>query len=392
MGQNEAGRLLAPACGTGRGSGMDGTGDYRVLAIDDSRINCALIRRVLESAGYQVTTAQSGPEGRRLAQELRPHLILLDIEMPGEDGFLTISKLKQNSDTSSIPVIFLSGVSDVESKVTGFDLGAVDFITKPFEPAEIRARTKLHIKMSQAMQAVLDQQRQQLQQLVDAQQQMLVRPADIPEAKFAVLYRALHEAGGDFYSASRISEQVHGYFVGDVSGHDVSTSYLTAAINVLLKQNCSPLYTPSESMRIINTVLRQSLDHHKFLAATYLQVDRQNREAITINMGNPPLLMVPADGNDRFITARGAPLGMFPNSFYDSCVIPCAPGDRFYLFSDGFLEARGTVWSVEMWKLPQAARDLHGVGLEESIGRLRDFFTGEGAELNDDLVILATEV
>ncbi len=371
---------------------MNANGDYRVLAIDDSRINCAIIARILAAAGYEVTTTQSGPEGRKIAEKLHPHIILLDIEMPGEDGFITISKLKEHPETANIPVIFLSGVSDVDSKVTGFELGAVDFITKPFEPAEIRARTKLHIKMSQAMQAVLEQQRQQLQQLVDAQQQMLIRPTDMPDAKFAVQYQALHEAGGDFYSASRISEQVYGYFVGDVSGHDISTSYLTAAINVLLKQNCSPLYTPAESMRIINSVLRQSLDRHKFLAATYLQVDRQNREAVAINMGNPPLLFVPADGNDRFITARGAPLGMFPNSFYDSCVIPCAPGDRFYLFSDGMLEAQGRVWSVEMWRLPLAARGLQKLSLEDSIVRLREYFTGIGGALNDDLVILATEV
>lgn len=371
---------------------MDGKDDYQVLAIDDSRINCAMISRILAAVGYRVTTAQSGSEGRRIAAKLHPHIILLDIEMPGEDGFATIAKLKENPDTATIPVIFLSGISDVESKVAGFDLGAVDFITKPFEPAEIRARTKLHIKMSQAMQAVLEQQQQQLKQLVDAQQQMLVQPADLPEARFACCYQALHEAGGDFYSVSRISEHVYGYFVGDVAGHDISTSFITAAINVLLKQNCSPLYTPSESMRIINSVLRQSLDHHKFLAATYLQVDRQNMEATVITMGNPPLLYVPLDRCDRFIAARGAPLGMFPNTFYDSYVVKCQPGDRFFLFSDGLLEAQGKVWSIEMWRLPLAAIHLHGETLEDGVDRLRTFFTSEGAVLNDDLVILATEV
>lgn len=371
---------------------MNDSGDYHVLAIDDSRINCAMIKRVLAAAGYQVSTALSGEEGRKAALELHPHIILLDIEMPGEDGFSTIVKLKDNPDTANIPVIFLSGVSDVDSKVQGFELGAVDFITKPFEPAEIRARTKLHIRMSQAMQALLKQQQEQLKVLEDAQHQMLVRPEEIPDAKFAVYYQSLEAAGGDFYAVSRISEQVYGYFVGDVSGHDISTSYLTSAINVLLKQNCSPLYTPAESMRIINSVLRRSLDNRKFLAATYLQVDRQNLEATVINMGNPPLLMVPGDRNDRFITARGAPLGMFPNSFYDSYIVKCAPGDRFYLFSDGLLETNGKVWSVEMWRLPAAAQFLHGKSLEESITSLREYFTTGDAKISDDLVILGTEV
>lgn len=371
---------------------MSGQMDFTVLAIDDSRINCALIRKVLSAAGYRVHLAQSGPQGRRLAAELRPHLILLDIEMPGEDGFATISKLKENHDTAAIPVIFLSGVSDVESKVMGFELGAVDFITKPFEAAEIRARTKLHIKMSMAMRALIEQQKDKLRQLGDAQQKMLVAPEEIPEARFSVLYRSLNEAGGDFYSVTRISEDVYGYFVGDVSGHDLSTSYITAAINVLLKQNCSPLYTPGESMRMINSVLCQTLEARKFLAATYLQIDRRNMRATLINMGNPPVLFVPLKGRERFITVRAAPLGMFAASFFDSYEFPVSTGDRLFMYSDGLLETSGQVWSVEMWRLPQAAATLRGGDLAGDIGRLRDYFIIDEDELKDDLVILGTEV
>lgn len=366
--------------------------DYRVLAVDDSRINCAMIAKILVKAGYRVETAMSGAEARKKALDWKPHLILLDIEMPDEDGFVTISKLKEVPETAGIPVIFLSGVTDVQSKVQGFNLGAVDFITKPFEPEEIKARTKLHIKLSLATQALIEQQRQKLKQLGDAQHQMLVQPEDLPEAKFSVIYRPLNEAGGDFYSVVRISEHVYGYFVGDVSGHDLSTSYITAAINVLLKQNCSPLYTPSESMRQINTILRQTLDQRKFLAATYLQIDRQNHLATLINMGNPPLLCLPVDGEPFIRTVRGAPLGMFAQSFYDSFQFEVNDGDRFFLYSDGILETEGKVWAAEMWRLIFAGDAMRQASLTVALDRLIGYFVKDNSVVKDDVVVLGTEV
>ncbi len=121
---------------------------YKILIVDDSRMNRVLLKKYLCDAGYQVVEAENGKVGRELARSECPDLILLDIQMPVEDGFEAIGKLKMDGYTAQIPVIFLSGISDVAYKVAGFENGAVDFITKPFDAEEVKARVKVHIKIS----------------------------------------------------------------------------------------------------------------------------------------------------------------------------------------------------------------------------------------------------
>ncbi|NEN92988.1 MAG: response regulator, partial [Okeania sp. SIO3H1] len=97
--------------------------------------------------GYEVTTAISGERAlKQISYEL-PELILLDIQMPGMDGFETCKKLKENPETKDIPIIFMTAMADSESIVKGFTLGAVDYITKPFQVTEVLARVKTHINL-----------------------------------------------------------------------------------------------------------------------------------------------------------------------------------------------------------------------------------------------------
>ena len=102
-----------------------------ILIVDDSQLNVTLLDAILRPAGYRTLKALSGQEGRRLAQQHQPAMILLDITMPGEDGFTTCRILKSDPRTADIPVIFISALTGAESKVSGFSTGAVDYITKP---------------------------------------------------------------------------------------------------------------------------------------------------------------------------------------------------------------------------------------------------------------------
>jgi DNA-binding response OmpR family regulator len=120
-----------------------------ILIIDDNPVNSALLETILEKDGYQTLQAENGPDGRVLAQVHLPDLILLDIMMPDECGFETCGALKLDPRTAGIPVIFLSGINEAEEKVKGLALGAVDYITKPFNREELRARTRLHIGLKQ---------------------------------------------------------------------------------------------------------------------------------------------------------------------------------------------------------------------------------------------------
>lgn len=121
-----------------------------VLAVDDSPEVHALLAVRLKPEGLRLVTAQSYEEGLALATELQPDLILLDVDMPVHSGLDLCRRLKAEPSTASIPVIFLTGADDVDTKVHGFDLGAVDYVTKPFHPAELRARVRAALRMKRA--------------------------------------------------------------------------------------------------------------------------------------------------------------------------------------------------------------------------------------------------
>ena len=365
---------------------------YKILIVDDSKVNRILLRKLLQETGYDVLEAENGFIGREVAFREQPDLILLDIQMPVEDGFETIGRLKINPHTAQIPVIFLSGLSAVSSKVEGLERGAVDFITKPFDPAEVRARVKVHLKLSVGIKALVENQRVKLEQLSSAQQQMLVRPEDIPGANFYARYIPLSDAGGDFYSVIELNADQYGYFLGDVSGHDISTSYITAALNALLLQNCTALNTSAEAMSMINKVLCQTLESHKFLAATYLHLNRVAMKATLINMGNPPLLYIDNKGESRIIISKGSVLGIFEDALFSEYEFEVSKGDKIIMFSDGILESSGDVWSAYMDDLIQAAKAMRGGDLKGSVGKLCDYFVSEGTEITDDIAILALEV
>jgi signal transduction histidine kinase len=118
-----------------------------VLIVDDNPANLGVLSDTLDQAGLEIWVAQSGKVALERVKYALPHLILLDVMMPEIDGFETCRQLKANPETKDIPVIFMTALSDIANKVEGFQLGAVDYITKPFQQEEVLARIKLHLKL-----------------------------------------------------------------------------------------------------------------------------------------------------------------------------------------------------------------------------------------------------
>ncbi|GAP98029.1 sensor histidine kinase [Leptolyngbya sp. NIES-2104] len=148
-----------------------------ILVVDDNPNNLSVISQALRSVGWEVRMAVDGEDALNKVAQKRPELILLDVQMPGMDGFEVCQQLKADAETATIPVIFMTALSDTTSKVKGLSLGAVDYITKPFEQEEVIARVKLHLQLRQLTQT-LEQQVQnrtlRLQQaLEDLQQSQL---------------------------------------------------------------------------------------------------------------------------------------------------------------------------------------------------------------------------
>ncbi|MBL6986810.1 MAG: diguanylate cyclase [Methylobacter sp.] len=135
--------------------------DSVILVVDDDPLNVKLLIGILESA-YEVLFALDGPKAVELAVQEQPDLILLDVLMPGQNGYQTCRQLKAKTDTRDIPVIFISSLSDHEDEAKGLNCGAIDYISKPVNAAIVKSRIGNHLELKHArdllkQQATIDQ-------------------------------------------------------------------------------------------------------------------------------------------------------------------------------------------------------------------------------------------
>lgn len=144
--------------------------DVNILVVDDTPANLKLLTSLLNANGYKVRPASSGGIALRSIASKLPDLVLLDIRMPEMDGFEVCERLKADENTQDIPVIFISAMDDVREKVKAFNVGGIDYVTKPFEPEEVLARVNTHITL-RSLQKELEQQNNQLKQLMKKQQE-----------------------------------------------------------------------------------------------------------------------------------------------------------------------------------------------------------------------------
>ena len=144
-----------------------------ILIVDDTPTNLDVISEALSDAGYTVAIATSGERALKQLERRSPDLILLDVMMPGIDGFETCQRLKSNPKTCDIPVIFMTALSDADSKIKGFEVGAVDYITKPFQEREVLARVKTHLQLSFLTQNLEQQVSEKNAQLQASQIQLI---------------------------------------------------------------------------------------------------------------------------------------------------------------------------------------------------------------------------
>lgn len=138
-----------------------------ILIVDDQPINLDILSKTLTIAGFKVTVAIDGESAIEQANYHPPGLLLLDVRLPDIDGFETCTRLKANPRTQDIPIIFMTALDEPADKVKGFSLGAVDYITKPFQQEEVLARVRTHLKL-QNLSKTLEQQNQQLREEITA--------------------------------------------------------------------------------------------------------------------------------------------------------------------------------------------------------------------------------
>lgn len=272
-----------------------------VLLVDDVPQNIQVLGNILRNQGYSFALTTSGSETSKLLEKTKPDIILLDIMLPDEDGFSICKRIKNNPDLEEIPIIFLSAKHDIKDKIRGFELGAVDYITKPFEDIEVIARVQNHL------QAKLDRDKiekynRELEEIVDQRTKELIkRERESMLAQF--MQGIIHNVRGP------ISGVANGMNVIGMMSHDLAVMLqddqylnilneikelnklnqdklesLLSDLNSMLKKSTNDF---NEELEIIdiNSIIKQEID--------FLQVDLEfkNKVKKDISIFHEPLLV-----------------------------------------------------------------------------------------------------
>ena len=189
--------------------------NYNILIVDDTPVNLEVITDFLESYGFGIRMARSGESALKRVEYNRPDIILLDVLMPGMDGFETCRRLKAQQATEDIPIIFMTSLTSTEDKVRGFEVGAVDYVTKPLHQEEVLARIKTHLHLRDLTLSLEEKNRQleignriekmRLFEAVSQQREQLraltSKLTQVQEAERTQLARELHDEMGQALTA-----------------------------------------------------------------------------------------------------------------------------------------------------------------------------------------------
>jgi phosphoserine phosphatase RsbU/P len=367
-----------------------------VLLVDDDVTTLHMLSGMLRQEGLGTLGAATIEKAKSVITDESFDLAVLDVNLPDGNGLDLCRWLHSQPHCVETPVLMLSSDQDVQTKVAGFEAGAVDYITKPFHRAEVMARVRTQLRLHAAHRAVIELQALKLAQLASAQHALVPQPERLPEAKFSLYYKPLQEAGGDFCHVSAVGRALHDYIVGDVCGHHVGTAMTTAALQALLQQNCSALYSPVEILNTVNRVACSMFTAGQYVTAVYARVNRQTRRLILANAGHPPAIIHKSDGTITALWQEGDVIGAFGAPEFGCHELVVNPGDRVFLLSDALIEYPDPASQCldrkrGVERLIEVCRHYAGAGLDVTLNGLVESVLKGGA-LSDDITLMAIEI
>ena len=375
---------------------MKDLSESRILIVDDVKANVDVLVEALRGE-YKLGVALDGAAALRSVEQNPPDLVLLDIMMPGLDGYEVCRQLRAHEPTREMPVMFLSSLEDVKNKAQGFEVGANDYLTKPFEVLEVKARVRSLLKAKAYADAIRETMARDLR--IAREIQMGILPAD-PAAivkgtalDVYALIEPAREVGGDLYEVLRAAENRVVVALGDVSGKGIPASLFMAVTVTVLRTLARQFLEPDEILRRLNDELAEQNPRGMFVTMQCLVFDLAERRVSCAGAGHHRLAILSADSPPRLACpSSGRPAGLMPHNLIDRESLPLAPGDTFVLFSDGVSEAMNVeedFYGEE--RLLTALAAASGARPAEIVARVMADVRGftAGAKQNDDITILA---
>jgi phosphoserine phosphatase RsbU/P len=371
-----------------------------VLVVDDSPVNLQVLVRTLHGTGHRILAARDGRNALDIVRRARPDLVLLDVMMPEIDGFEVCRAIKADPEAQDTVVIFLSALGDVSDKVSGLQLGAVDYITKPIQAEEVLARVATHLTR-QHLERELRRSRDRLnRELASAgRMQRLILPPELPEhptLRFAASYQTARHAGGDYYDVLPLADGRFGVMVADVSGHGAPAAIIMAMIRAALHSHPAVHADPAAVLQTLNEHFRYLWDTEMFATAVYATVDPGRREVQMACAGHPPPLLVrPGEAVRPLAVDAVTPLLMMPFDVVPISPVELRAGDRVLFYTDGVTErmdADGRMYDLPRLKaaIADAARRPPVALIEHIVADLERF--ADGYEPEDDVTLVAVGV
>jgi sigma-B regulation protein RsbU (phosphoserine phosphatase) len=326
----------------------------RILVVDDNDDNRYTLTLYLDLEGYaNVETAQDGEQAIARLQAESFDLVLLDVQMPRVDGYQVLGWLKEQPQLRDLPVIMISALNEVNSVVRCIELGAVDYLFKPFNPVMLRARLAATLEKKRLRDEV-DAHLARLEQEIETARrlQMAMVPqafppptADCPVDLFAAMEPA-REVGGDLYDFFRTENGSLGFLVGDVSGKGMPAALFMAHTKSLIRLAAELMRgsdggtaEPSAIIARVNRELCQNNNDMMFVTLFFAILSPATGELAYCNAGHNPPYRLSAAGLAALDDAKGVILGIVPEAVYQTGRITLSPGEALYLFTDGVTEA-----------------------------------------------------
>jgi sigma-B regulation protein RsbU (phosphoserine phosphatase) len=317
--------------------------DCRILIVDDVPANVDILVAALQG-DYRLAVAIDGERALRAIEREPPDLVLLDIMMPGMDGYEVCRRLRAVEATRDLPVMFLSALEDVENKARGFEVGGNDYLTKPFEILEVKARVRSLVRAKAYADAIREAREREMAIAREIQGGLL--PANLARAtadsafEVAARMEPARHVGGDLYEVLRADDDTLVVVVADVMGKGIPASLFMAVTATLLRMLARQHRRPGEILRRLNDELVAQNPRRLFVTMACLVVDLPSGRVTGASAGHNPLVLVPASGAPRqVLRSSGTVLGLLPGRSYADETIELGRGDTLVLFTDGVGEA-----------------------------------------------------